>query len=73
MKSNHDDALLAAWKETLARKSDAAAIFDTSGKIARTFAEIETQAGDFARKIDMFDVGSVLAIQIGNQPDWPAI
>ncbi len=73
MKSNDNDALLAAWKETLARKSESAAIFDTSGKIARTFAEIETQARDFARKIDIFGVGSVLAIQIGNHPDWPAI
>jgi acyl-CoA synthetase (AMP-forming)/AMP-acid ligase II len=68
-----DDALLAAWAETLARKSDAAAILETSGEVARTFAQIDAEARDFERKIDMFDAGSVLAIQIGNRPDWPAV
>jgi len=72
MKSS-DDALLNSWEETLARKGDVVAIFETSGEISRTFAEIETQAREFERKIDMFDVNSVLAIQIGNHPDWPAI
>jgi long-chain acyl-CoA synthetase len=68
-----DDALLMAWDETLARKRDAPAIFETSGEVSCTFADIETQARDFARKIDMFDAGRVVAIQIGNHPDWPAI
>jgi long-chain acyl-CoA synthetase len=68
-----DDALLAAWKETLARKRDAPAIFETSGEISRTFAEIETEAREVERKIDNFDPGSVIAIQIGNHPDWPAL
>ncbi len=72
MKSS-DDALLNSWGETLARKSDVGAIFGTSGEVSRTFAEIETQAREFERKIDMFEVNSVLAIQIGNHPDWPAI
>ena len=72
MKSS-DDALLNSWGETLARKGDVGAIFETSGEVSRTFAEIETQARAFQRKIDMFDVNSVLAIQIGNHPDWPAI
>jgi long-chain acyl-CoA synthetase len=72
MKSS-DDALLNSWGETLARKGDVGAIFETSGKVSRTFAKIETQAREFERKIDMFDVNSVLAIQIGNHPDWPAL
>jgi long-chain acyl-CoA synthetase len=72
MKSS-DDALLNSWGETLARKGDVGAIFETSGEVSRTFAEIETQAREFERKIDMFEVNSVLAIQIGNHPDWPAI
>jgi acyl-CoA synthetase (AMP-forming)/AMP-acid ligase II len=72
MKSS-DDALLNSWGETLARKGDVGAIFATSGKVSRTFAEIETQAREFERRIDMFEVNSVLAIQIGNHPDWPAI
>lgn len=72
MKSS-DDALLNSWDETLARKSDAGAIFETSGEISRTFAEIETQAREFERKFNVFDPNSVLAVQIGNHPDWPAI
>jgi long-chain acyl-CoA synthetase len=72
MKSS-DDALLNSWGETLARKGDVAAIFGTSGEVSRTFPEIETQAREFEAKIDMFEVNSVLAIQIGNHPDWPAI
>jgi long-chain acyl-CoA synthetase len=72
MKSS-DDALLSSWDKTVADKGHVGAIFQTSGEVSRTFAEIETQARAFQRKIDIFDVNSVLAIQIGNHPDWPAI
>jgi long-chain acyl-CoA synthetase len=68
-----DDPLLNAWAKTLTRNGDAPAIFDTSGQVSRTFAQIEFDAQNFSRKIDMFDSGSVLAIQIGNHPDWPAL
>ena len=71
MKSN--DALLAAWDETLARKGDAPAILATSGEVLRTFEGIETREGAFKAKIDMFEPRSVVAIQIGNHPDWPSI
>lgn len=68
-----DDALLAAWSETLGRKEDAPAIFETSGAVARTFRGIEDQARAVAGKIDIFEAGSVVAIQIGNHPGWPAM
>ena len=71
MKSN--DALISAWERTLARAQDSTGIFDTNGTAARTFREIETQARAFESKIDMFDAGSVIAIQIGNHEDWPAV
>ena len=71
MKSN--DALLAAWKTILARAKDAPAIFDTRGEITRTFDQIEAEAHDFEAKIDLFAAGCVVAIQIGNREDWPAI
>ena len=71
MKSN--DALLAAWKTILARAKDAPAIFDTRGEITRTFDQIEADAHDFEAKIDLFAAGCVVAIQIGNREDWPAI
>jgi len=71
MKSN--DALLAAWKTILARAKDAPAIFDTRGEITRTFDQIEADAHDFQAKIDLFAAGCVVAIQIGNHGNWPAI
>jgi len=71
MKSN--DALLAAWKTILARAKDAPAIFDTRGEITRTFDQIEADAHEFEAKINLFAAGCVVAIQIGNHGDWPAI
>ena len=68
-----DDPLLIAWDETLARKRDAAAIFETSGEVSRTFADIEQRARILGHKIEMFDAKSVVGIQIGNHPDWPAL
>ena len=71
MKSN--DALLTTWDTTLVRAKDSPAIFNTRGEITRTFQQIEEDADDFEEKIDMFGAGSVLAVQIGNDPDWPSI
>src|SRR3954471_6213824 len=63
-----DDPLLLAWEETLARKGEAAAIFDTRGEVVRTFAGIESRAGELAEEI----AGPVHPIDLGNQPDWPS-
>jgi long-chain acyl-CoA synthetase len=63
-----DDALLAAWEETLAEKRDDPAIFDTRGEVLRTFQDIETRARELQRKIS----GPVYPIDLGNQPDWPS-
>jgi long-chain acyl-CoA synthetase len=68
-----DDALLAAWRETLARKRDAPAIFAARGEVLRTFDDIEEESCAFASKIDIFDPGEVVAIQIGNHSAWPSI
>jgi acyl-CoA synthetase (AMP-forming)/AMP-acid ligase II len=71
MKSS--DPLLQDWEKTLARKRDAPAIFATSGEVLRTFGDIEQRARDSLRGIDAFHEGNVLAVQIGNQEDWPSI
>src|ERR1041384_5372836 len=63
-----DDALLAAWKKTLARKSAAPAIFDTRGQVLRTFTDIEDRATELADAI----AGPVYPIDVGNHPDWPS-
>src|SRR6266571_7825379 len=71
MKPN--DALLKRWQSTVARKDTAPAIFNTRGQVDRTFRGIDDGARDFESKIDAFDAGSVIAVQIGNHDDWPSI
>jgi long-chain acyl-CoA synthetase len=68
-----DDALLLAWEKTLARGRERPAIFGTNGKVLRAFGEIETRAQELESKIDIFERGSRIAIQIGNHADWPSI
>src|SRR5437868_13916848 len=65
------DPLLAAWQRTVSRKGDDAAVFDSTGKIARSFRDVEEGARAFYTKIDMFTAGAVVAVQIGNHQDWP--
>ncbi len=68
------DALLQAWTATVSRKGDAPAIYDTSGKIARGFRQIAEEVKIFERRmLAKFPPGSVIAIQIGNHPSWPAL
>ena len=69
----HADPLLLAWQSTISRKRDDAAVFDATGRIARSFRDIEGHASAFAAKMDSFLPGTVVAVQIGNHEDWPAI
>jgi acyl-CoA synthetase (AMP-forming)/AMP-acid ligase II len=71
MKSS--DPLLAAWRRTVDRAKDLPAIFNTRGEVVRKFSEIEERARDFETKMEVFNPGSVIAIQIGNHEDWPSI
>jgi len=68
-----DDALLAAWDKTVARKGDAAAILDTRGEVLRTFDDIEKQARALESDIAGCTPGQVNAIEIGNHPNWPSL
>jgi long-chain acyl-CoA synthetase len=65
--------LLASWSGILARKGGRGAIFEPTGQIARTFQQIEERARHFEAEIEMFNAGSVIAIQTGNHEDWPSI
>jgi long-chain acyl-CoA synthetase len=69
----HGDPLLLAWQKTVSRKGDRAAVFDSAGKIARSFDEIQEQARIFEQKIEALPAGAVVAVQIGNHEDWPSI
>ncbi len=69
----HGDPLLLAWQTTISRKGDDAAIFDATGRIARSFRDIEKHARAFEAKMDKLLPGAVVAVQIGNHEDWPAV
>jgi acyl-CoA synthetase (AMP-forming)/AMP-acid ligase II len=71
--STRNDPLLAAWEKSLGQNRDGPAILDARGKITRTFSGIEERAQFFAHQLKPFRPGDVVAIQIGNHPDWPSL
>jgi acyl-CoA synthetase (AMP-forming)/AMP-acid ligase II len=73
MKSIVADSLAEAWA-ALSPLAQRAAIFDTGGKVQRTFAGIEEEARDLEQSLlREFREGDVIAIQMGNHPAWPAL
>jgi len=69
----HGDPLLLAWQKTMSRKAHDAAVFDTAARVARSFREIEENACAFEAKMAELVPGAVVAVQIGNHEDWPAV
>jgi long-chain acyl-CoA synthetase len=67
------DPLLLAWQAAVSRKGKDPAVFDATGRVARTFLDIEEHARAFETQIGGLLAGAVVAIQIGNHEDWPAI
>lgn len=73
MKSSRPDSLVEAWA-SLSHCERRAAIFDTNGKMLRTFIEIEEESRNFERELLRgFREGEVIAIQAGNHVAWPAL
>ena len=69
----HEDPLLVAWQRTISRKGGDAAVLDATGRISRSFRDIEDHARGFEAKMDKLIAGAVVAVQIGNHEDWPAV
>jgi acyl-CoA synthetase (AMP-forming)/AMP-acid ligase II len=67
------DVLLERWETILAQKGDTPGIINTGGQVNRTFRGIDEYAREFESKIDTFEVGTVIAVRIGNHEDWPSI
>jgi long-chain acyl-CoA synthetase len=67
------EALLEAWQQALLRAKDAPAVLNVRGEAVRSFANVEERARGFEAKLVTFSAGSVIAVQIGNHEDWPAI
>ena len=68
-----DNGVLHAWRSTLARDGNRAAIFAATGAVERTFADIEQEAVRLDSLFCPFSQGAVIAVQIGNDPAWPAL
>lgn len=73
MTTETSDPLLEAWEETRQRDAARPAIFDTRGDVLRTFAQIEERARADEEMFAGFEAGEVVAIQIGNHPNWPSL
>ncbi len=70
------DPLLAAWEKTFARKGDEAAVLDARGRRLLRFREIEEWSRHYASEsagLTNFEAGEIIAFQIGNHPQWPAL
>jgi acyl-coenzyme A synthetase/AMP-(fatty) acid ligase len=67
------DSILKAWAHVLAARGSDAAVLSSAGKRLRTFAEIETEAGEWHARFAQLPARSVVAVQIGNSPQWPAV
>jgi long-chain acyl-CoA synthetase len=70
---NGSDQLLLAWRMTISRKGDDGAVFDATGRVALRFCDIEGRARAFEEKMNKLLPGAIVAVQIGNHEDWPAI
>jgi acyl-CoA synthetase (AMP-forming)/AMP-acid ligase II len=69
----HGDPLLLAWQTTISRKANDAGIFDSNGRTVRSFRDVESHSRAFEGEMDTFFPGTVVAVQIGNHEDWPAV
>ena len=71
--NTRNDPLLAAWEKSLAENRDRPAILNGDGGVNRTFSGIEERAQFFTHQLKSLRPGDVVAIQIGNHPDWPSL
>lgn len=63
----------AAWRGTLARRASEAAVLSPAGGVLRTFDDVEAEARDFAARAAALPAASIVSVQAGNSPSWPAI
>jgi len=62
--------ILERWAEVLSAKGDVPALFAADGTVERTFADLQTEASQWAGRLAGFPV---VALQMRNQPVWPAV
>jgi len=65
--------LLERWEKVCRDQADSPAILAADGSVLRSFSQIEAEARDFQPRLREIPSGSVLALQPGNSPRWPAL
>ena len=65
--------ILDAWQTTVASRGGAPAIFSADGGAERTFDDIEQEARAFQTMLEGLRRGAVVAVQLGNDPRFPAL
>jgi acyl-coenzyme A synthetase/AMP-(fatty) acid ligase len=70
MKNN---AILDRWAGTLKRRPAHPAVLGPDGEAQRTFADIEAEANQWAENLGRWQAGTVVGLQAGNIPGWPAL
>jgi len=65
--------LLAPWSAVLAARGDRTAVQSADGTVVRTFTGIEGEARELAGRLAGLPAASIVAVQIGNSPAWPAV
>jgi long-chain acyl-CoA synthetase len=65
--------LLDSWERTLARRHCDPAILAASGEVLRSFLAVEAEAKELTQRWSGLPTGTVVAVQVGNSPSWPAV
>jgi len=68
-----DPSFSTSWQAVLAKRGSDVAIFSEDGRAIRTFVDIESERQTWREKLASFPPGSVLLVQFGNEPIWPAL
>ncbi len=74
--SENRHPVLAAWSGVLAKGGEAPAVIAESGTILRSFHALEAEAQEWAQRfaaLSTLGPGSIVALQIGNVPEFPAV
>jgi acyl-CoA synthetase (AMP-forming)/AMP-acid ligase II len=68
-----NNTILDRWAGTLKRRGPDAAVVRGDGRVERSFADIEKEAGEWVERLRGRQPGTVVGMQMGNSPAWPAL
>ncbi len=69
----NNNPILAGWHHVLAARGGAPAVLLADGSVARTFADIETEAHGLDCAFEKMRPGFVVGVQFGNDARFPAV